>query len=159
MDVFLMSGKTVVEKWREAFTTRFQRNLGLRILSPDPDGPTFESIQKSWGIVGAELIARRERAKAARSTLNGLWHDAEAERQKHLSAENKECTLEMSWTDQCPFYSFYLFDDKVCVAPYPFIRPTEPNIPVYIFFAGSHEYDRINKEAQALFGYAKQVKA
>jgi len=159
MDVFVMSGRTVVEKWDEVLRNRFRKNLGLRILLPDPDGPTFESIQRAWGIVEPELGGRKARVKDARVLFEKAWKETGEERRNGIKEGDIESSFEISWTNKCPFYSFYLFDDKVCVSPYPFIRPGEPDIPVYIFFAGSHEYERIKKEAQTLFEYARQSRA
>jgi dihydroorotate dehydrogenase len=158
MDVFVMSGKSVVEEWEDALKSRFGKNLGMRIVLPNPDGQTYESIQRSWGITDLELRARKQRVREAYSAFEKIWRETQDARQKIIPAGEKESNLEISLTDKCPFYSFYLFDDKVYVAPYPFIRPGEPNIPVYIFFAGSHEYERIKKEAQTLFEYARQSK-
>jgi hypothetical protein len=153
-----MSGRSVVEAWEDALKKRFGKNLGMRILLPNTEGPTYEPIQKSWGIFGAELTARKDRVRAAHDAFERIWKGTEEARRESTPAGDKPSTLELYSTDKCPFYSFYLFDDKVCVAPYPFIRPEEPNIPVYIFFAGSREYERIKKEAQTLFEYARQSK-
>lgn len=157
MDVFLMSGRTVFEKWEEALKSRFRKNRGLRLLLPTPDGSTYESIQKSWGITDLELGVRKARVKEAHDCFEKAWKDTEADRNAHKK-EGADACFEVLWTDKCPFYSFYVFDDKVCVSPYPFIRPGEPDIPVYIFFAGSHEYERISKEAQTLVQYSRQAK-
>jgi dihydroorotate dehydrogenase len=158
MDVFVMSGRTVVEKWVDILHQRFRRNLGLRLLLPNPDGPTFESIQRSWGITDQELLVRKSRVKEARALFEKAWQETETDRRKTIKEGDKESLFQVSWSDQCPFYSLYLFDDKVCVAPYPFIRPGESNIPVYIFFAGSREYERIKKEVDTLLEYARQTR-
>jgi len=159
MDVFVMSGKSIVEEWEDALKFRFGKNLGMQILLPNPEGQTFEWIQKAWGLSEDELKVRKGRVKEARSTFEKLWKETDEARAKNIAEGEKQADFQVSWTDKCPFYSFYLFDDKVCVAPYPFIRPGEPNIPVYIFFAGSQEYDRIKNEAKTLFEYARQSKA
>jgi dihydroorotate dehydrogenase len=158
MDVFLMSGRTVSERWEEALKNRFGKNLGLRLLHPDPDGPTFAAIQAAWGIVEPEVTGTKDRVRQAHSGFEKAWKDAEKDREKSRRDE-PEAKFEIFPTNKCPFYSFYIFDDKVCVSPYPFIRPGEPNIPVYIFFAGSPEYERISREADTLFEYAKQSKS
>jgi len=158
MDVFLMSGRTVVEKWDDALRNRFSKNLGLRLLLPDPDGPTFASIQGAWGIVEPELTGIKDRVKQARDRFQKAWDETQEERKGKIKDGEIESSCAIFSTNKCPFYSFYLFDDKVCVSPYPFIRPGSPNIPVYIFFAGSNEYERIKAEAQILFEQAKQSK-
>jgi dihydroorotate dehydrogenase len=159
MDVFLISGKTIAEKWESALRARFSRNRGLRLLQPDPDGPTFAAIQGGWGIVEPELTGIKARVKEARALFENSWNQTCEERKKNIGDGESEASLSIFPTNKCPFYSFYLFDDKVCVSPYPFIRPGEPNIPVYVFFAGSPEYDRIKKEAETLFEYARQSKS
>jgi dihydroorotate dehydrogenase len=159
MDVFVMSGKSIVEEWEETLKSRFGKNLGMRILLPNPDGQTYELIQKAWGLSDDELQVRKRRVKEAHGTFQKLWKETAEARAKNIAAGDREAAFLTSWTEKCPFYSFYLFDDKVCVAPYPFIRPGEPNIPVYVFFAGSQEYERIKNEANTLFEYARQSKA
>ena len=157
MDVFVMSGRTVVEKWGDVLKKRFQKNLGFRLLLPNPEGPAYGPIQKSWGMTELELNARKERVKETRELVEGFWKETEPERKKAVKDGDEEADFQVSWSDQCPFYSFYLFDDKVYVAPYPFVRPGEPNIPVYVFFAGSPEYDRIKNEARTLLAYGRQT--
>jgi dihydroorotate dehydrogenase len=157
MDVFVMSGRTVVEKWKDVLKQRFQKNLGFRLLLPNPEGPAYGPIQKSWGMTELELGTRKERVKNARKLFEELWKETEPDRKKNIKSGDQEAEFQVSWSDQCPFYSFYLFDDKVYVAPYPFIRPGEPNIPVYVFFAGSPEYERIKKEARTLLAYGRQT--
>ncbi len=157
MDVFVMSGRKVVERWKDVLKQRFQRNLGFRLLLPNPEGPAYGPILKSWGMTDLELGARKERVKGSRKLYEELWTETGAERKNNISPGDQEAEFQVSWSDQCPFYSFYLFDDKVYVAPYPFIRPGEPNIPVYVFFAGSPEYERIKNEAHTLFAYGLQT--
>ena len=62
----------------------------------------------------------------------------------------KESSLRIRSSDQCPLYSFYLFDDKVYVAPHPFVRPGESHSAVYVFSPGSKEFERSTKEADSL---------
>jgi hypothetical protein len=157
MSVFVMSGKSVGEEWENAFKQRFQRNLGLRLLLPKPEGPTFVAIQKAWGISEDELGARQTRVRDAMKHFNKMWEDTRDKRKEGMKEDDKEAEFEARNSDQCPFYSFYLFDDKVYVAPYPFIRPGKLESPVYIFFAGSPEFERIQKEADLLFDYARQT--
>ena len=54
-------------------------------------------------------------------------------RSKHRVKEPR-----IAFHNQCPFHSLYLFDDKAYIAPYPFVRPGEVDVPaVNVFFAGS----------------------
>jgi len=86
-----------------------------------------------------------------------LWKETEATRKDSIKDGQKESSLQILGSDQCPFYSFYLFDDKVYVAPYPFVRPGELDSPVYVFSTGSKEFERITKEADFLLEYARQT--
>jgi dihydroorotate dehydrogenase len=157
MDMFVMSGRSIVEEWKGTFQQRFRKNLGLRLLLPNSDGPTFVAIQKSWGISDGEIGARQTRVKDAKKLFAEIWSDAEDKRKQSLKGDEKEAKCEISSSDQCPFYSFYLFDDKVYIAPYPFVRPGKLESPVYVFFAGNPEFERVKREADLLFEYARQT--
>ena len=67
--------------------------------------------------------------------------------------------LEVASTDKCPFLSFYIFDDKVYVAPYPFVLVAggDMPVPVYVFIAGSQEFARFEKEFNTLYTLAGEM--
>ena len=69
MDAFVMSGRTLVDRWQPEFSARFASNRSLRLLVPRTDGPMYEAVQRSWGITDKELEARRERVQAAKISL------------------------------------------------------------------------------------------
>jgi len=159
MDVLVMSGKTVAEEWSEDLTARLSKNLGLLLLLPNTGGPVYAAIQRSWGIFeGPELEARKHRVLEARQSVESVRRATASERKKNIREGEKENSVEILFYDQCPFYSFYLFDDKVYVAPYPFTRPGRLESPVYVFFAGSPEYERIKDEVDRLKDYALQTR-
>ena len=151
-DLFLMSGKSISEKWSDVLRSRFEQNRGMRLLVPRTDAAVYIAIQKSWGLTELEIAARLERVAAAKAEFESIWKASAAAREK--AAEKPE--FKIVDTEKCPFYSFYLFDDKVYVALYPFVRPGELGSPVYMFSAGSIEYERIKKEANQLISFAKQ---
>jgi hypothetical protein len=191
MDALLMSGRNLVDEWSDSLDKRFQKNLGVRLLLPNPDGSVLAAIQKSWGISeGAELDARKQRIRESRNILLQRWEQSSPERKetierekkeaanKRLEAaaasgaatsedhqgdgdedapEEKEAIFKIFYSDQCPFYSFYIFDDRVYIAPYPFTRPGKLDAPVYVFLAGTYEYERIDSEFQQLLAFAKQT--
>jgi dihydroorotate dehydrogenase len=152
LDVFVMSGKTLSENWAEPFRHRFKNNRGLRLLVPRVDGDMYMAIQKSWGLSELEVSARKERVSLAKENFQRLWDDTATDRE----GKTEKPVFRIYETDKCPFYSFYISDDKVYVAPYPFDRPGELSSPVYVFPAGSSEYDRIRREAETLIGFAQQ---
>ena len=158
MGVFVMSGRTLVERWSEDLRRRFRKNLGMRLLLPNPDGGMFHSLQKAWGLTeGPELDARKHRVREAKKKFEELWEQTAKPRKKTPSDNGGDSVFSVLLSNQCPFYSFYLFDDKVYVAPYPFARPGELESPAYVFFAGSKEYERIRSEAEVLVRYAQQT--
>jgi hypothetical protein len=150
--VFVMSGKTLSEKWAEPFRQRFRNNRGLRLLVPRVDGDMYIAIQKSWGLSELEVSARKERVALAKENFQRLWDGTAADRE----GKPDKPTFRIYESNKCPFYSFYIFDDKVYVALYPFDRPEELSSPVYVFPAGSSEYNRISHEAETLIGFAQQ---
>jgi hypothetical protein len=149
MDMFLMSGQNLVTKWKEALTARFRKNLKTKLLLPNPDGSVFVAIQKSWGISeDGELASRKRRVRKTVTDVQGL------------AKNGKEQNLaEIAFTDKCPFVSFYIFDDKVYVAPYPFVLLAggDMPVPVYVFIAGSPEFDRFEKEFGSLYKLAGET--
>lgn len=80
---------------------------------------------------------------------------------KRLRPFGEDTLPEPSWEvmfhDQCPFFSVYMFDDKVYLAQYPFLRPNELASPVYVFFRSSPEYDRIENEVKGLREHIRQT--
>lgn len=158
MDVFVMSGRTLVERWHDQLKRRFEKNLGANVFLPDVEAGVFESIQRSWGWAdAAELQVRKDRVRKATELIKQLWSDTASPRLATAKQEStKESAFELLLYQQCPFYSFYLFDDKVYIAPYPLSNPGQLESPVYVFFAGSREYLRLEQELQRLKGYARQ---
>jgi hypothetical protein len=154
MDVFVMSGKTLAASWANPLRQRFSKNRGLRLVVPRVDGAVYLAIQKSWGMTDLELAARKERVKSAIHEYEALWQETASSRGTSTQAE-----FGIFESEKCPFYSFYVFDDKVYVALYPFSRPGDLGSPVYVFSAGSPEYERIAKEADTLVGFAVQGSA
>jgi dihydroorotate dehydrogenase len=153
MDVFVMSGKSLSERWLAPLRQRFTGNRGLRLLLPSTEGAVYLAIQNSWGLTDRELDARKERVQLAIKAFNKLWKEATEGR----APSPDLAELQIHQTEKCPFYSFYVFDDKVYVALYPFARPGDFGSPVYVFSAGSHEYERIAKEADTLVTFAIQT--
>lgn len=154
MDVFVMSGKTLAASWANPLRQRFSKNRGLRLVVPRVDGAVYLAIQKSWGMTDLELEARKERVKSAIHEYEALWQETASSRGTSTQAE-----FGIFESEKCPFYSFYVFDDKVYVALYPFSRPGDLGSPVYVFSAGSPEYERIAKEADTLVAFAVQGSA
>lgn len=149
MDMFLMSGQNLVTKWAGAITTRFKKKLPTRLLLPNPDGAVFVAIQKSWGMSeDSELANRKSRLRKTVKDLHAL-----------ANSETNKDRVEIAFTDKCPFLSFYIFDDKVYVAPYPFILVAGGDMPVlvYVFIAGSQEFARFEKEFAALYKLAGNI--
>jgi hypothetical protein len=155
MDVFIMSGKSLFAKWADPLRQRFADSLGMRLLLPRTDGPAYIAIQQAWGLNPYELQVRKGRVAAAKEDIRRIWAETAAAREDKTSKES----LRIFDTEQCPFYSFYLFDDKVYIAQYPFTRPGELNSPVYVFSIGSAEYTRVDEEAGRLFSFALQAAA
>jgi hypothetical protein len=138
MDMFVMSGQSLVTKWKEVLTVRFKKNLRARLLLPNPEGGIFVAIQKSWGMSeDSELGNRQSRLRKTVKDIQTLAKDL----------------VEVAYTDKCPFVSFYIFDDKVYVAPYPFVLVAggDMPVPVYVFIAGSQEFARLEKEFSTLY--------
>ena len=98
------------------------------------------------------LSARKERVSLAKQSFQHLWDETAADREN----KTEKALFHIYESNKCPFYSFYIFDDKVYVALYPFDRPGDLSSPVYVFPAGSSEYDRISREAETLIGFAQQ---
>lgn len=153
MDIFVMSGKTLFERWTDPLKQRFSNNLGIRVLLPNTNGAAYIAIQEAWGLSHRELEARQERVGAAKQELEGIWKQTAEKRQ----GKEEKAVKKIFETEKCPFYSFYLFDDKVYIAQYPFLRPSDLGSPVYVFSAGSPEYSRIEREAEGLMAFAEQV--
>ena len=51
---------------------------------------------------------------------------------------------------QALHHEFVNFDDNVYVSPYPFSRTGELESPVYVFFRGGEEYERLVDEVERL---------
>ena len=149
MDMFLMSGQSLVTKWKDALTARLKKNLPARLLLPNPDGGVFVAIQKSWGMSEESEIGNRK--ARLRKTVMDIHALANIGTRKDL--------VEVAYTDKCPFFSFYIFDDKVYVAPYPFVLVAggDMPVPVYVFIAGSPEFTRFEKEFGTLFKLAGEM--
>jgi len=149
MDMFLMSGQNLVTKWKDALTARFKKKFPARLLLPNPDGAVFAAIQKSWGMSEDSELANRKRR--LRKTIKDIHTLA--------NSETNQERVEIALTDKCPFLSFYIFDDKVYVAPYPFILVAggDMPVPVYVFIAGSQEFARFEKEFAALYKLAGEI--
>lgn len=150
-----MSGKSLFSKWADPLRQRFSGNLGMRLLLPRTDGSVYVAIQQAWGLNTHELQVRKDRVAGAKRDIQRIWDETSAAREDKAPKE----TLRIFETEQCPFYSFYLFDDKVYLAPYPFTRPGELNSPVYVFSIGSAEYSRVDEESGRLFNFALQAGA
>jgi dihydroorotate dehydrogenase len=149
MDMFVMSGQTLVTKWKDALTVRFKKDLKARLLLPNPDGGIFVAIQKSWGMSeDSEVGNRKTRLRKTASDIGMLAKNG-----------TKKDLLEIAFTDKCPFLSFYIFDDKVYVAPYPFVLVAggDMPVPVYVFIAGSQEFARLEKEFHTLYALAGEI--
>ena len=148
MDAVVMSGNTLLQKWEQVFKARINAHRSIQLFLPNPDGEMSAAIQKAWGISEPrQLEARKARVEGTKKKLE-QWF--EAERSALQPAQQKELEWDVYYYDQCPFYSFYLFDDKVYLAQYPFMRPDRLGSPVYVFFRSSPEYDRLDRELQAL---------
>lgn len=151
MDVIVMSGYTLSERWEEVLRQRFSRNLGMRLLMPNPDADVYKSVQRSWGIKeGAQMEARQSRVREAAVRYRQLWDGTVEARATGRRADEPEAKLDIQRHDQCPFYSCYIFDDNAYVSPYPFTRPGELESPVYVFFRSSEEYKRLEAEFDRL---------
>jgi hypothetical protein len=149
MDMFVMSGQSLVTKWKDPLKIRFKKNLEARLLLPNPDGAIFVAIQKSWGMSDeSEVGNRKSRLRKTVKDLRTLAKSA-----------GKEDLVEIAYTDKCPFVSFYIFDDKVYVAPYPFVlvAGADMPVPVYVFIAGSPEFARFEKEFNTLYTLAGEM--
>jgi dihydroorotate dehydrogenase len=149
MDMFLMSGQSLVTKWKDSLTARFKKNLSTRLLLPNPEGAIFAAIQKSWGMSEeSELGNRKSRLRKTVKDLEAL-----------ASSGGGKNPVEIAFTDKCPFLSFYIFDDKVYVAPYPFILVAggDMPVPVYVFIAGSQEFARFEREFGTLYKLAGEI--
>ena len=149
MDMFIMSGQKLVTKWKDVLATRFKKNLRVRLLLPNPDGAIFVAIQRSWGMSDdAEVGNRKNRVRRTAKDIQTLAKNA---------TEND--LAEVAFTDKCPFVSFYIFDDKVYVSPFPFILVAggDMPVPVYVFIAGSQEFSRFEKEFNTLYTLAGEM--
>lgn len=149
MDMFVMSGQSLVTKWKDELTVRFKKDLKTRLLLPNPDGGIFVAIQKSWGMSEDSEIGNRK--SRLRKTVSDIETLAKTVTRKDL--------IEVAFTDKCPFLSFYIFDDKVYVAPYPFVLVAggDMPVPVYVFIAGSQEFARFEKEFNTLYTLAGEM--
>lgn len=147
MDAFVMSGHSLVDRWRDGLRKRFEKNLGLRLFVPSPRSPILRSIQRAWKFGDPELLrARQARMAAAVRGFQRLWKDTKQTRVR-VAKDEKPAELRIHRHGFVPFYSFYLFDDHAYVSPYTFTR-TDRAVPVYVFFAGSAEYDRLAAELE-----------
>jgi hypothetical protein len=157
MDVVVMSGATLFEAWKDLLRQRFAKNLGLRLLIPNVASDTYVAVQKAWGVTNdAQITARKARVLEAKQKYEQVWEETQAERNKLVGGEVREAKLEILPHDQMPFYSCYIFDDNAYVAPYPFVR-AGGEVPVYVFFRSSKEYERLVNETQNLREVARQM--
>ncbi|MDX2152545.1 MAG: nitronate monooxygenase [Bryobacteraceae bacterium] len=148
MDAVVMSGNTLLQKWQQPLRNRIRAHKSLQFYLPNPEGEMFAAVQKAWGISEQrQLDARKARAEDTRKRLE-QWFAEDAD--TSVEAEKERPEWGAYFYDQCPFYSFYIFDDKVYLAQYPFMRPDRLGSPVYVFFRSSPEYDRLDRELQAL---------
>lgn len=151
MIVAVMSGYTLSKKWEEELKARFRRNLGISVFLPNPDGDLFCSIHRSWGVKdGTEMDALKLRVREAERRFRALWDQTSEERKKAIPQDEKEEQLIILYHDQCPFFSFYVFDENVYLSPYPLLRTEEVDSPVFVFFAISKEYSRAIAELDRL---------
>jgi hypothetical protein len=165
MDVIVMSGKTLVKEWTQHLKARFSAGRGARFLLPNPDGPMFAAVQRAWGLTTDVAVdEKRARVREAAEQLRDLWTSTEADRAKNVKEDEGEMRsrhrlteLKTAFHDQCPFHSLYVFDDKAYMAPYPFVRPGEVDVPAYVFFAGSREYQRLSDSFDTLYTFAQQT--
>jgi dihydroorotate dehydrogenase len=157
MDVIVMSGATLFEQWKEVLRQRFAKNLGLRLLIPNVTTETYAAVQRSWGVTQeTQIEARRSRVTEAKAKYETLWKETQQERRKAIGERESEATLEILPHVQVPFYSCYIFDDNAYVSPYPFVRASG-DVPVYVFFRSSKEYDRLVNEFAQLREVARQM--
>jgi dihydroorotate dehydrogenase len=148
MDAVVMSGSTLLQKWEQSLRGRIKARKSLQFFLPNPEGEIFAAIQKAWGISEQrQMEARRARAEDTKKRLE-QWFSEEGNTSAEIDQERPEWGA--YFYDQCPFYSFYVFDDKVYLAQYPFMRPDKLGSPVYVFFRSSPEYDRLDRELQYL---------
>ena len=155
MDAVIMSGQTLTENWKDALDARVTNHKSIQFLLPNPNGEIFGAIQRSWGIVNGQLDEMKNHVTATKARLEKLFSDHNDDL---TSEEKKTVQWRVKYYDRCPFYSFYLFDDKVYLAQYPFHRPGRLASPVYVFFRSSPEYDRLDKEWQGLETSTRLVK-
>jgi hypothetical protein len=148
LDAVIMSGYTLFEKWKELLQARLKKRKSVHFMVPDPDSEIFCAIQKSWGLDTKQLDARKDRVRKAKQNMEELFNAERAllTEEEREQFKKRKTTWEVKYYDECPFYSFYLFDDKVYLAQYPFIRPSVLASPVYVFFRSSPEYQRIDNE-------------
>jgi dihydroorotate dehydrogenase len=157
MDVVVMSGATLFEQWKDVLRQRFAKNLGLRLLLPNVGTETYAVIQRAWGVTHeAQIAARKSRVVEARQKYEQLWEETRAERARAIGPGETEAKLEIVPHDQIPFYSCYIFDDNAYVSPYPFVR-AGGEVPVYVFFRSSKEYERLISEVAQLRDVARQM--
>ncbi len=157
MDVVVMSGATLFERWKDVLKQRFAKNLGLRLLIPNVTTDSYAAIQRSWGVIHeTQIAARRSRVTEARQRYERLWEETREERLKSIGPGESEAKLEIVPHDQIPFYSCYIFDDNAYVSPYPFVR-AGGEVPVYVFFRSSREYERLVGEVSQLREVAHQM--
>jgi hypothetical protein len=144
MDALIMSGKTLLEHWHEPLRARIKAHRSTQLFLPNPEGEIFNVLQRAWGIAApTELAAIKSRVLDTQAKLEGWFSE---ERPSLSEEEKKEVEWKCSYYSQCPFYSFYIFDDKAYLAQYPFMRPDRLGSPVYVFFRSSPEYERLDRE-------------
>lgn len=153
MDAVIMSGYTLTQEWHDVLSSRVLAHKSIRFMLPNPTGEPFTAIQRSWGIIDQELEQARSHVHTARKNLEELFAGVQLSEE-----ERRKVGWDVSYYDRCPFYSFYLFDDKVYLAQYPFHRPGHLASPVYIFFRSSPEYARLDREWRGLESSTKLVK-
>lgn len=148
MDAVVMSGNTLLQRWQSYLRARISARKSLQFYLPNPEGEMFVAIQKAWGISEQrQLEARKARAEDTKNRLQ-QWFNEDTDALTAIEKDRPEWGA--YFYDQCPFYSFYLFDDKAYLAQYPFMRPDRLGSPVYVFFRSSPEYDRLDRELEAL---------
>jgi dihydroorotate dehydrogenase len=165
MDVVVMSGRTLIDRWSDTLRKRRESGRGLRLLMPNPDGAMFQAIQKAWGLSDIAIKERQARIHDARSQCVAIWQKQGNETTGNgpqteaagTPAPDSTGNLQIYFHDQCPFNALYLFDDKVYLTSYPFTRIGEVDVPVYVFFAGSKEYQRLSEAFEQLVVFGQQA--
>jgi dihydroorotate dehydrogenase len=149
MDVFVMSGHSLFTEWKEVLGKRFTKGLGMRLFIPDAHAPAYAAIQEAWGYRGRRYLKTRQaRLDESLQLFEKLWHETRPVLTHATAAEKKkQATVTLVRHPFIPFYSFYIFDHNVYVAPYTFVRTNE-KVPAYVFFGGREEYARIAAELE-----------